>query len=204
MRLSRLIRFVDRPFAVSVLIFGVGALTGFLVSSLLPPLQYVMIALLRVRVLEPVSSAEVFGSGAVLTLIFVNNAVPVLLSFLYPALLASLQFKPPLTDHKRGLLLTGYSVLAAFLLGFLDLGASLGSVLFTRGASLVIYLLSHSWLHAPIEFTFVVAGVSEPARIALRKYDFQLFPFRRRDGVLLLVCLVGLLLSGTIEYAFNL
>jgi hypothetical protein len=95
-------------------------------------------------------------------------------------------------------------MIAAFLLGFLDLGATLGSVLFIRGASLLIYLLSHSWLHAPIEFTLVLIGISEPARIALREYDSPAFPFRRDDAILLLACLIGLLVSATIEFALNL
>jgi hypothetical protein len=162
-----------------------------------------MAALLQVRVLAPLQSAMAIGGGAVVVLIFANNAVPVLLSFLCPLLLAKITWTPPLTRRRTQLLLTGYSLLAAFLLGFLDLGATLGSILFERGASFVSSLLSHSWLHGPIEFAFILLGISEPARIALRQTSSGLALFTRTDRVLLFSCLLGLLASAILEFALN-
>jgi hypothetical protein len=198
------VRFIDRPFAFSLSTFGVGALTGFLVAVLVPAFRDTMIEMLQVRVLEPVRGAMILGGLAVVILIFANNAVPVLLSFLYPILLARIHWTPPLTRSRRGLLLTGYSLLAAYLVGFFDLGASLGSILFERGGSVVISLLRHSWLHGPIEFTLILLCIAEPARIAARGGNgSRITSFDREDGVLLLGSLIGLLAAAMLEYALN-
>lgn len=196
-------QFVDRSFAISAVMFGVGAATGFLVAGLFPGLRGATVALLQVRVLGPLHSAMMIGNVAVVVLIFANNAVPVLLSFLYPVLLARVTWTPPLTKGRRQLLLTGYTLLAAFLLGFLDLGATLGSILFERGAAFVGSLLTHSWLHGPIEFAFILLSISEPARVALRQGRSSFVPYERKDRVLLLSCLVGLLVSAMLEFALN-
>jgi hypothetical protein len=195
--------FINRPFAISVSTFGVGTVTGFLFAALFPAFRGAMTALLQVRVLAPLHSAMTIGGAAVVVLIFTNNAVPVLLSFLYPLLLARIPWTPPLTRNRTQLLLTGYSVLAAFLLGFLDLGATLGSILFERGASFVSSLLSHSWLHGPIEFILILLAISEPAWIASRQTSSGLALFERKDGVLLFSCLLGLLASAILEFALN-
>jgi len=129
--------------------------------------------------------------------------VPVLLSFLYPILLAKITWTPPLTQRKMHVLLVGYSFLAAFLLGFVDLGATLASILYAQGASRLNSLLSHSWLHAPIEFTLILLSVSEPARIGSRQPTSLLTVFERRGHVLLLSCLLGLFASAIIEFALN-
>ena len=163
-----------------------------------------MIRLLQVRVLKPVQGAMTLGGVAVIILIFANNAVPVLLSFLYPILLTRIRWTPPLTQSRNQLLLIGYSLLAAYLVGFFDLGASLGSILFERGGSLVILLLEHSWLHGPIEFTLILLSIAEPARIAARGGTGpKIFPFSRGDAVLLLSCLIGLLTAAIMEFALN-
>ena len=201
--MGRQVEFVDRPLAISVSTFGVGAVTGFVLAVLSPALRGAMATLLQVRVLQPLQGAMMMGGAAVVVLIFVNNAVPVLLSFLYPILLAKITWTPPLTKNKTQALFTGYSLLAAFLLGFLDLGATLGSILFERGASFTSSLLSHSWLHGPIEFTIILLAISEPARIALRQTSSGLILFERKDRVLLFSCLLGLLASAILELALN-
>ena len=161
-----------------------------------------MIALLLVRVLEPVRGAMILGGLVVVILIFANNAIPVLLSFLYPILLARIHWTPPLTRNRRWLLLTGYSLLAAYLVGFFDLGASLGSILFERGGSVVISLLRYSWLHGPIEFTLILLCIAEPARIAARTGNGSgITSFDREGGFLVLVSLIGLLAAAILEYA---
>ncbi len=198
-----LTRLIDRPFAISLSTFGVGALTGFLLAVLVPPFRGVMMGMLRVRVLEPVEGALMIGGLVVVVLIFANNAVPVLLSFVYPILLAKIHWTPPLTRGRSELLLTGYSLLAAYLLGFFDLGGTLGSVLYARGASLVTSVLRHSWLHGPIEFTLILLCVAEPARIAARGTGSGIASFDRKDAILLVGCLLGLLVSATLEFALG-
>jgi len=198
------VRFIDRSFAISLSTFGAGALTGFLLAVLVPAFRDAMVGLLQVRVLEPVQGAMILGGLAVVILIFANNAVPVLLSFLYPILLARIPWTPPLTRSRRGLLLTGYSLLAAYLVGFFDLGASLGSILFERGESVATSLLRHSWLHGPIEFTLILLSIAEPARIAARRgIGSGITSFNRKDTVLLLGCLVGLLAAAILEFTLN-
>ena len=198
------VRFIDRPFAISLSAFGAGALTGFLLAVLVPAFRDAMVRMLQVRVLEPVEGALVIGGFAVVILIFANNAVPVLLSFLYPILLARIPWTPPLTRSRRELLLTGYSLLAAYLVGFFDLGASLGSILFERGGSVVTSLLRHSWLHGPIEFTLILLCIAEPARIAARGGSGSgITSFNRKDAVLLLGSLIGLLAAAILEFALN-
>jgi len=195
--------FIDRPFVISALTFGFGSVTGFLFSAVFPALRGAMVALLLVRVLEPLQSAVTIGSAAVVLLIFINNAVPVLLSFLYPILVAKISWTPPLTRSKTQALFSGYSLLAAFLLGFIDLGATLGTILYERGASFATSLLNHSWVHGPIEFTLILLAISEPARIASRQVSSGLVLFERKDRVLLFSCLLGLLASAILEFALN-
>lgn len=198
------LRIGDRPFTFSLSAFGVGALAGFLTAVLVPAFRGAMIGMLQVRVLEPVQGAIAIGGFAVVVLIFANNSVPVLLSFLYPILLVRIPWTPPLTRRRRRLLLTGYSFLAAFLVGFLDLGASLGSILFERGQSVVVSLMRHSWLHGPLEFGLVLLCIAEPARIAMREDTASgVASFNRKDAALLLCCLVGLLLAAILESALN-
>jgi len=198
------LRVSNHPFVFSLSAFGLGALTGFPVAVLAPAFRQIMIGMLQARVLEPVQGALRIGGFAVVLLIFANNSMPVLLSFLYPILLDRIPWTPPLTRRRRRLLLTGYSFLAAFLVGFLDLGASLGSILFERGESLVISLMKHSWLHGPIEFGLVLLCIAEPARIAVRDSTGSgVASFNRKDAALLLCCLVGLLVAAILEFALN-
>lgn len=196
--------YFDRPFAISLVIFGVGSVAGFLLAGLVPFFRGLMMEMFQVRVLGPVESALTLGGFAVVVLIFANNAVPVLLSFLYPILLARVHWTPPLTRSKSELLLTAYSLLTAFLLGFLDLGAASGSILFEQGASTMSYVLRHSWLHGPVEFLLVLLCVAEPARIAARKYSGSgIAPYDHKDAILLFVSLLGLLASAILEFSFG-
>ena len=108
-----------------------------MLAVLVPFFRAAMIETLRVRVLAPVEAAIVIGGFAIVALIFANNAIPVLLSFAYPILLARIHWTPPLTRSRSEFLLTGYSLLAAYLVGFFDLGASMGSILLERGPAVV-------------------------------------------------------------------
>ena len=171
---------------------------------MVPAFRDAMFGILQVRVLEPIQGAVRVGGWAVVVLIFANNAVPVLLSFLYPILLGRIRWTPPLTRPRRRLLLTGYSFLAALLVGFFDLGASLGSILVERGQSVVISLMRHSWVHGPIEFGLILLCIAEPARIAMREDTGSgIASLNRTDAALLLGCLIGLLAAAVLESALN-
>ena len=85
-------------------------------------------------------------------------------------------------------------------MGFFNLGATLTLVAELRGPSMVNGLLASSWVHAPLEFLFVLACVSEPLRLALRRIDAkEIAKFLHADANLFFICLVGLLASAAIE-----
>lgn len=99
--------------------------------------------------------------------------------------------------------IAGYSLLAAYLLGFFDLGAILGSVMVERGVPVVSSLLRHSWLHGPMEFTLILLCVAEPARIAARERAGSEIAYDRKDAILLFACLLGLFISAILEFALG-
>ena len=69
-----------------------------------------------------------------------------------------------------------------------------------RGPSTVNGLLATSWVHAPLEFLFVLACVSEPLRLAVRRVGGEeIVRFLRADANLFFICLLGLLASAAIE-----
>jgi hypothetical protein len=69
-----------------------------------------------------------------------------------------------------------------------------------RGPSVVNGLLVTSWVHAPLEFLFVLACVSEPLRLAARRVrGDEIVRFLRVDANLFFISLVGLLASAAIE-----
>src|SRR3989304_7313305 len=110
-------RYLDRAFAVTVEFFAIGVVSGVLVTIAIPVFREMAVALMEFRMLEPVRAVSAFGRLAVLVLIFLNNSVPVALSFAYPALIAKLQWTPPLSNRRRRILLDAFTVLVAFLTG---------------------------------------------------------------------------------------
>ena len=69
-----------------------------------------------------------------------------------------------------------------------------------RGLSTVNGLLATSLVHAPLEFLFVLACVSEPLRLAVRRVrGDENVRLLREDTSLLFISLVGLLASAAIE-----
>ncbi len=89
------------------------------------------------------------------------------------------------------------------LLGFFNLGATpLTHVASLKGLSTVTGLLATSWLHAPLEFFFVLVYVTEPLRLAVRgSQGDELVKFLRADLKLLVICLIGLLASAIEVFA---
>jgi hypothetical protein len=187
-----------------LLSFGLGTLTGFLIAAAVPVFRVLMMGMWWVRVLEPAKSASLIGGYAVVALIFTNNAIPVLLSFVYPMLLARIPWAPPLTKTRNAALLTWYTLLTAYLVGFFDVGGTLGSLLFDRGATFVGSILRHAWLHGPIELAVILLCVAEPARIAQReRSSSETSMFTRHDVFLLVGSLVGLFVSAVLEFGFS-
>jgi hypothetical protein len=195
-------RYVDRPFAIAVALFLLGAVLGaFLV--LLPPFRAPIIALLQIRLITPVSMVRRFGNGALLLLVFLNNSIPAGLSFAYPFIVARVKWVPALTQEKTRRLLAGFTWLCAFLVGFFGLGVALSIGWVLGGEPLLLTLLNSAWVHGPIEFAAVLLCVSEPLRLAEGRDEVDLAIRLRHDLQLLLICLLALALSATTEVFAN-
>lgn len=190
-------RFIDRAFAITLVTFALGATCGFFFFLTVPTLHEGMNALLYARVALPILAASSVGKTAILLLVFFNNLLPVGLSFLYPTILNRTKWNTSARTLRR--LNAAFSILTGFLLGFIDLGGILAFAL-NLGRSVLDTLVAKSWLHAPIEFFFVLIAVSEPLRLTIGKNKRSL----RDDRELLLICLVGLFVSALIEVYLNL
>ena len=93
-------------------------------------------------------------------------------------------------------LLSSFSKLCGFLIGFLDLGATLTVAYTNGGEGLLNKLIATSWFHAPLEFFFVLLAVAEPLRLVGRSGMLNLV---RKDFGLLVICVLGLLVSALVE-----
>ncbi|MGA2791030.1 MAG: hypothetical protein ABSF00_09705 [Candidatus Bathyarchaeia archaeon] len=193
-------RYVDRAFGGTLAALILGSLAGSLLTALLAPFRSFMAFLLNTRAIIPVRAASAVGDVAVTLLIFANNCVPVVLSFLYPLIIAKVRWTPPLRDQARNQLLTTFSLLTGGLVGFFNLGATLMLASELGGLTLLIRLLETSWLHGPLEFFFVLVCVAEPSRIVGRRSESDgIVGSMRADMILLLISLIGLLVSASIE-----
>lgn len=195
-------RFLDRTFAVATGLFTVGSLTGFLVVLLVPPVRALMISIFQVRMLTPVQTVSGLGNGALLGLIFLNNSLPPLLSYLYPLIISRVEWTPPLTAKRRSLFMLSFTALCSFLIGMFNLGAVLAVAWVIGGVSLLLHLLSTSFVHGPLEFLFVLLCVAEPLRIIWTPKGNETNRARAillDDGKLLLICLLGLFVSAVVE-----
>jgi hypothetical protein len=193
-------KFIDRAFAITVAAFALGSVTGAVAVFALPPLNTFVGTLLTVRLLGPVREASMFGSIALALLIFGNNSITVLLSFLYPFILGKVSWTPAPSLGTMNRLLAWFSGLAGFLIGFFDLGATLGWA-WEKGGGLWVYrLLARSWLHGPLEFLFVLLAVAEPLRLTkMKDRRISLVDAVKEDWKLFCICLLGLLASAMIE-----
>jgi hypothetical protein len=193
-----LMRYIDCPFASAVASFLLGGLLGAFLVIMLPPIRGPVVDLLRARLVNPVKAVSQFGNVALLLLIFLNNSIPCALSFIYTFIIAKADWAPPLTHEKRRLLLSCFTWLCAFLIGFFGLGVALSVGWLFGGTELLLALLASAWIHGPIEIIMVLLCVSEPLRLA-RQDQAELESSLRRDLKLLAICLIALFASAAIE-----
>ncbi len=198
-RESETMKFIDRAFLMTLAAFTLGAGTGVLATLTLLPLDLLIGRLIVVRLLEPVQAASTFGSAVLVLLIFANNAVAVFLSFLYPLILGKVRWTPTPSARTMQRLLAAFSVLIGFLIGFFNLGATLGWAWESGGWIRLNHLLAVSWLHVPIEFLAVLICVAEPLRIMCEPRHDGITQSLRSDLVLLVASLIVLLGSAAIE-----
>jgi hypothetical protein len=191
-------RFLDHAFLLTVSVCLVGTVVGGTLVALSSNLRDFTIGLLHGRMLSPINTVSYFGTVSVFFLIFVNNCIPSALSFGYPLVILRLRWTPPLSERRNFLLLSGYTFLAAFLVGFFSLGAPL-AVGWALGSTKTLFsLISGAWVHGPLEFAFVLVCVAEPLRIARLAREVaarRLFD----DWGSLAVSIVGLLAPAAIE-----
>jgi hypothetical protein len=193
-------KFIDIAFGATLVAFGLGSLAGAALTAYSFTFRDFLVLLINSRVIAPVRAATAIGGTATMLLIFLNNCVPVTLSFVYPLLLGRVRWTPPIRKATLIRLLTAFSLLTGGLLGFFNLGATLTLVAELRGPSMVNGLLATSWVHAPLEFLFVLVCVSEPLRLALRRIGRnEIIRFLRVDANVFFLSLLGLLASAAIE-----
>jgi len=191
---------IDTAFGITLAAFCLGSLAGALITALSPSFRGFMLLLINLRVLAPVQSTAEFGKLALMMLIFLNNCIPVALSFAYPLIIGKTHWTPPMRKVMMVRLLTAFSLLTAGLLGFFNLGATLMLVEELKGQTALNAILQTSWIHAPLEFLFVLACVAEPLRLTRRARSVDdIAKFLRSDTSLLAACLAGLIVSAAIE-----
>jgi len=193
-------KFIDIALGATLVAFGLGSIAGALVTILSSTFREIMLFLINSRVITPVRAAFSLGAVALVLLIFFNNCIPVALSFLYPLMLGKVRWTPPIRETSLSRLLAAFSILTGGLLGFFNLGATLALVGELRGSGTVNGLLAASWVHAPLEFLFVLVCVSEPLRLAVRRVQGdEIVRLLRGDANLLFISSAGLLASAAIE-----
>lgn len=193
-------RFIDIAFAATLVAFCLGALAGACITALSLSFRVFMLLLINSRVIGPVRAASESGRIAVMLLIFLNNCVPIILSFVYALILCKVHWEPPMRAAVRKWLLTAFSLLTGGLLGFFNLGATLMLVAQMKGPTVVNALLQSSWVHAPLEFLLVLACVAEPLRLTRRTESLdEVLKNLHSDAKVLPLFLIGLLISAAIE-----
>jgi hypothetical protein len=194
-------RFIDRPLAVAGFVFLLGSLAGGSSVLMVPIIRAAVITLIQARMVTPMQRASQFGDSILLLLVFANNSIPAILSFAYPLAIAKIRWSPPLTLKKRCALMSCFTFLCAFLLGFFGFGAGLSIGWLLGGRTVVLALLYGAWVHGPLEIIAVLLCVSEPMRLSLaeRRARISLTTELRRDRELLLICLLALLIAAAIE-----
>jgi hypothetical protein len=193
-------KLVDIAFGATLVVFVLGSFAGVLITVASLNFRTFLLLLITSRIIGPVRATSALGQVALMLLVFSNNCIPVVLSFAYPLIIGKAHWTPPMSEATRSRLLTAFSLLTAGLLGFFNLGATLALLASMKGLNAVTGLLATSWLHAPLEFFFVLACVAEPLRLAMRRaHRDEIVQFLRADLELILICLVGLLASAAIE-----
>jgi hypothetical protein len=191
-------RFLDRAFGYALLVFSVGGMLGAVAVIAMPFLRQLGSEILQTRMISPIRAASAFGNVAVFLLIFANNSVPVVLSFVYPFIIRTVKWTPPMSRRREFLFMSLYTVITAFLIGFSALGAPLAIAWALGGLTFVYDLLSSALIHGPLEFALILISVAEPLRLVLESTPSDAHSLRNHLK-LLWVCLPGLLLSAAIE-----
>jgi len=193
-------RFIDITFAATLVAFGLGAVAGAFVTAVSLSFRLFMLLLINFRVFAPVKAVSESGKIAIMLLIFLNNCVPIILSFAYALILCKVQWEPPMRPVVRKWLLTAFSLLTGGLLGFFNLGATLMLVAKMWSPTVVNALLQSSWAHAPLEFLLILACVAEPMRLSRRTESLdELLKYLHSDANVIPLFLFGLLVSAAIE-----
>ena len=190
--------FIDRRLAATLAVFFVGVLFGSFTVILSPSFRDIFITIIQVRMLSPIQNASRVGSIALILLVFTNNSVPAVLSFLYPLIVAKVNWTPPLTKKQMRILMIGYTYLSAFLTGFFGVGATLGLAWVLGGTMASVAILFTVRVHAPLELFFVLVCIAEPLRLAEVPVR-EVAGILRKHIALLLISLIGLLLTAGIE-----
>jgi len=191
-------RFIDRALGLAVAAFFAGAFVGALSVSLSPNARDFALLLVQARIVVPMRAVSRFGNVMVFTAIFLNNSVPVFLSFLYPFALGRIKWTPPLTVRRRSILLGSYTIITAFLAGLFSLGAPIAIASALGGPVLVTSFLAEARIHGPLELAFVLVCIAEPLRI-IPSSGGDLVGRLSEDRWLLPLSLAGLLASAAIE-----
>jgi hypothetical protein len=191
-------KLIDRSFAVTVLVFLVGASAGAALTVLSSDVRELTMALFHARMMSPIQTVSHLGDIAVFCLILLNNSVPAVLSFVYPLVILRIKWTPPLAKQRCFLFLGGYTLIVAFLVGFFSLGAPLGTGWVLGGTKILLSLISGAMVHGPLEFAFVLVCVAEPLRIARLTRELAVKRLSN-DWKLLAIAIVGLIVSGAIE-----
>jgi hypothetical protein len=191
-------KFIDRPFGVTVAVFLIGALAGAGLTVLSPDVRELALGLFQARMISPIQAASRLGDIALFLLVFANNVVPAVLSFAYALAIVRVDWTPPLSRHRRNLFLGGYTILAAFLVGFFSLGAPIGAVWALAGINALESLLSGAIVHGPLEFAFVLLCIAEPFRITTLTEQMATTRLSA-DSKLLGVAVLGLVASAAVE-----
>ena len=193
-------KFIDAAFGATLVAFSLGSLAGAFVTAFSLTFREFMLLLINSRVIAPVRAASQSGSLALMLLIFLNNCVPVALSFVYPLIIGKVHWTPPMPTVVRNRLLIAFSLLTGGLLGFFNFGATLMLVAEMKGPTLVNALLRTSCVHAPLEFLLVLACVAEPMRLSRRTGSLdEVLRRLHSDANVLPLFLLGLLVSAAIE-----
>jgi len=192
-------RYLNRAFALAVASFLLGSLAGAFLVLTIPSIRGPLIALLQTRMVAPIGTVSRFGDAALILLVFMNNSIPAALSFVYPLMIAKIDWTPPLNTRKKRALLTSFTWLCAFLVGFFGFGVALAISWVVGGDSMLFNLLTGARVHGPLELFSVLLCVSEPMRLAEHCDGIELMTGLRRDLGLFSLCILILLLSAAIE-----
>jgi hypothetical protein len=190
--------FIDRALADTVAVLLIGTVIGSFAVVLFSAFRDTFSMIIQVRMLSPIQAAARAGSVALLGLVFLNNSIPVVVSFLYPLAIAKIHWTPPLTQKRSRMLMAGYTYLTGFLAGFFGVGLPLGLAWVLGGITATFSLLFLARIHAPLELFFVLVCLAEPLRLA-DATGSKIPQMLREHIALLCTALIGLLVSAGIE-----